>query len=68
MLKKTAFLLLVAGALCLLAFNLIGSTVDAQGVLHEPFGLLPIGFFLMVLGVLIYFYQGVKNKWNAGKR
>ena len=68
MLKKISFLLLVAGALCLLAFNLIGSTVDAQGVLHEPFGLLPIGFFLMVLGVLIYFYQGVKNKWNAGKR
>ena len=68
MLKKTAFLLLVAGALCLLAFNLIGSTVDAQGVLHEPFGLLPIGFLLIVLGALIYIYQLTKNKWGAGKR
>lgn len=68
MLKKTAFLLLVAGALCLLAFNLIGSTVDAQGVLHEPFGLLPIGFLLIVLGALIYIYQLAKNKWGAGKR
>ena len=68
MLKNISILLLMTGGLCLLAFNLIGSTVDAQGVLHEPFGLLPIGFFLMVLGVLIYFYQGVKNKWNAGKR
>ena len=68
MLKKTAFLLLVAGALCLLAFNLIGSTVDAQGVLHEPFGLLPIGFLLIVLGALIYIYQLTKDKWGAGKR
>ena len=68
MLKKISFLLLVAGALCLLAFNLIGSTVDAQGVLHEPFGLLPIGFLLIVLGALIYIYQLAKSKWGAGKR
>lgn len=58
----------MTGGLCLLAFNLIGSTVDAQGVLHEPFGLLPIGFLLMILGALIYIYQLTKSKWGAGKR
>ena len=68
MLKNISILLLMTGGLCLLAFNLIGSTVDAQGVLHEPFGLLPIGFLLMVLGALIYIYQLAKSKWGAGKR
>ena len=68
MLKNISILLLMTGGLCLLAFNLIGSTVDAQGVLHEPFGLLPIGFLLIVLGALIYIYQLAKNKWGAGKR
>ena len=68
MLKNISILLLMTGGLCLLAFNLIGSTVDAQGVLHEPFGLLPIGFLLMILGALIYIYQLTKNKWGAGKR
>ena len=68
MLKNISILLLMTGGLCLLAFNLIGSTVDAQGVLHEPFGLLPIGFLLMILGALIYIYQLTKRKWGAGKR
>ncbi|MFZ1418462.1 MAG: DUF3955 domain-containing protein [Burkholderiaceae bacterium] len=68
MLKNISILLLMTGGLCLLAFNLIGSTVDAQGVLHEPFGLLPIGFLLMILGALIYIYQLTKSKWGAGKR
>ena len=68
MLKNISILLLMTGGLCLLAFNLIGSTVDAQGVLHEPFGLLPIGFLLMILGALIYIYQLAKSKWGAGKR
>ena len=68
MLKNISILLLMTGGLCLLAFNLIGSTVDAQGVLHEPFGVLPIGFLLMILGALIYIYQLANNKWGAGKR
>ena len=68
MLKNISILLLMTGGLCLLAFNLIGSTVDAQGVLHEPFGLLPIGFLLMILGALIYIYQLTKSKCGAGKR
>ena len=62
MLKKITILLFIIGLLCLLAFNLIGSTVDAQGVLHEPFGLIPIGFLLIVLGVVLYGYQRLKNK------
>lgn len=41
--------LLAAGAVsCRLAFLLMGSRVDAQGVLREPFGLLPLSVFLLL--------------------
>jgi len=40
---------MAAGAVgCRVAFGLIGSRVDAQGVLHEPFALLPISAFLLL--------------------
>ena len=46
--------LLCAGAavITLSTFNLVGSTIDAQGVLHEPFFLIPL-FWLLSLGSLI---------------
>lgn len=39
--------LATAAGLCLLSFQLIGSRVDAQGVLREPFFLLPISVLLL---------------------
>jgi hypothetical protein len=40
---------LAAGAVsCRVAFGLIGSRVDAQGVLREPFALLPISVLLLL--------------------
>lgn len=51
-LPTLSFVLLALGGACLLAFNLIGSTIDAQGFLHEPFGLIPIGWLLIFVGTL----------------
>lgn len=45
--------LLLLGGACLAAFNLIGSRMDAQGFVHEPFGLLPIGWFLICVGFVV---------------
>lgn len=45
------FSLVLLGAGCSVAFNLIGSTVDADGVLHEPFFLVPIGYLLVFSGL-----------------
>jgi hypothetical protein len=43
----------LAGALaCALAYRMIGSTVDDQGILREPFFLIPLAESLLVLGVL----------------
>ena len=37
MTMKIGALLILAGLGCFVAFNLLGSTLDAQGFLHEPF-------------------------------
>jgi hypothetical protein len=38
------------GSVCLAVYRSIGATVDENGFLHEPFALLPIGFFLLAVG------------------
>ena len=44
---------LVIGAFaCMVAFNVIGQEIDAQGILHEPFFLIPL-FWLCVMLSLI---------------
>ncbi|WP_324029176.1 DUF3955 domain-containing protein [Aeromonas caviae] len=53
MTMKTGVLLILAGLGCFLAFNLLGSTLDAQGFLHEPFALLPLGYLLLFTGMVL---------------
>ncbi|GJA55120.1 hypothetical protein KAM348_25430 [Aeromonas caviae] len=50
---KIGALLILAGLGCFLAFNLLGSTLDAQGFLHEPFALLPLGYLLLFTGMVL---------------
>ncbi|MFC3816549.1 DUF3955 domain-containing protein [Lysobacter sp. GCM10012299] len=38
------------GVFCLAAFQIIGSTVDSSGLLHEAFALIPVGMVLLVIG------------------
>ncbi|MBK0327667.1 DUF3955 domain-containing protein [Rhodobacteraceae bacterium F11138] len=42
----------LTGLGCMLLFPVLGASVDARGVLHEPFFLLPVGFSMMFLGIL----------------
>ncbi len=44
--------LIFLGFASLLAKSLIGSHVDEEGWLHEPFFLIPTGFFLVAIGVV----------------
>lgn len=46
MMMRIGAVLAAMGLACFVAFELIGSTVDENGTLHEPFGLIPIGFCL----------------------
>ncbi len=53
MTMKIGALLNLAGLGCFVAFNLLGSTLDAQGFLHEPFALLPLGYLLLFTGMVL---------------
>lgn len=51
--SQVAVSLLFLGSLCLIAFHLIGSSIDGDGMLHEPFALVSIGLWLIVAGALV---------------
>ncbi|MFD3191919.1 DUF3955 domain-containing protein [Sedimentitalea sp. HM32M-2] len=42
----------ISGVGCALLFSAIGATVDSAGMLHEPFFLIPVGYALMLIGVV----------------
>ena len=51
---------LVLGIGCFVLFEIIGSTVDSNGILHEPFFLIPFGYLFIIIGFvsgLIHWYQ-----------
>ena len=52
-LKRWSLALLGLGFACLVAARLIGSEVDVDGVLREPFALIPIGWFSLSLGLIL---------------
>jgi hypothetical protein len=47
-----ALIFLVIAVSCATAYNIIGSSIDENGMLHEPFGLIPIGYFFLFLGII----------------
>ncbi len=47
-----SILLLGAAAACAVTFNVIGSEVDAQGILHEPFFLIPLFWLFFMASVI----------------
>lgn len=50
---EMAGILLGWGILSFLICGWIGSTVDEQGVLHEPFFLVPLGYLLFFIGIIL---------------
>jgi hypothetical protein len=47
-----SLLLFILGCISFITYIIIGSYVDENGFLIEPFFLIPIGYLLLVLGVL----------------
>ena len=46
------------GMACLFSFKSIGSTIDENGFLHEPFPLLPIGWLFIFMGICLLLVYG----------
>ena len=59
---KITITFLVLGILCFLSFRLIGSEIDENDVLREPFGLIPIGWLFLFLGLFSFLWISYKKK------
>ena len=57
-------LMIFAGMLISGLFSLIGSSVDDNGMLQEPFFLLGIGYFLMAVGIAGLVTRIVISLWR----
>ena len=55
-------MLILGGVVCHASFHMIGSEVGIDGVLSEPFPLLPLGYLLYLSGVGLYVWH-----WTSGR-
>ena len=62
--RNLAYLFISLAIIFMLAFNLIGSEVDADGVLKEPFFLIPFSYVSFVLGIIFAVISVVKKEKN----
>ena len=51
---KIATALLVFGIMCFVSFELIGTELDENGFINEPFALLPTGFIFICLSMVLF--------------
>ncbi|MBL0691650.1 MAG: DUF3955 domain-containing protein [SAR324 cluster bacterium] len=54
--------MLLGSMFCYLSFEYIGSEVLANGVLVEPFFLIPIGYMLAFIGILLLLISLIRKK------
>jgi prepilin signal peptidase PulO-like enzyme (type II secretory pathway) len=62
---------LVFAAACVIAFNLIGSTVDTDGMVQEPFFLLPLAVLFVLTSLitgLIAIFHHLKHKKQSAEK
>ena len=62
--RNLAYLFISLAIIFMLTFNLIGSEVNADGVLEEPFFLIPFSYVSFVLGIIFAVISVVKKKNN----
>lgn len=70
-LTKSGLALILLGLASFGAFHSIGASIDQNGILREPFALLPIGFGLLLLGLLLIaaaLLNIARRRWCAGGR
>lgn len=67
-LKYLPFLMLfIVGIGCLIAHRIIGVEIGSDGILIEPFFLIPIGCLLVVLGIISGLAVGIVSHFRNAK-
>lgn len=51
----------IFGILCLIARAITGDYIDANGILHEYFFLIPVAFVFFICGFITFLVTGIKN-------
>ena len=59
---KIATALLVFGIMCFVSFELIGTELDENGFINEPFALLPTGFIFICLSMVLFIVFALNKK------
>jgi len=62
--RNLAYLFISLTIIFLLAFNIIGSEVDENGTLQEPFFLIPFSYLSFALGIIFAIISVIKKKKN----
>lgn len=62
--RNLAYLFISLAIIFMLAFNLIGSEVDADGILQEPFFLIPFSYLSFTLGIIFAIISVVIKRRN----
>lgn len=58
------FIMFLGGIGCFLLSMVLGSSIDSEGFLHEPFFLIPIGYLLIALGIVsavVYLFRSFRK-------
>ena len=60
--KRAAIVLMLSSLACIVAFEVIGSEVNDDGTLVEPFFLIPIAWLLFVTGGILAIASFIKGR------
>ena len=60
--KRAAIFLVLSSFACVIAFEIIGSSVNEDGTLVEPFFLIPIAWLLFATGVILGIATFIKGR------
>jgi hypothetical protein len=60
--KRAAIVLMLSSFACIVAFEVIGSSVNDDGTLVEPFFLIPIAWLLFVVGGILAIATFIKGR------
>jgi hypothetical protein len=60
--KRAAIVLILSSFACIVAFEVIGSSVNYDGTLVEPFFLIPIAWLLFVVGGILAIATFIKGR------
>lgn len=62
--QKIVYVPFVLAIVCTILYTVIGTSVDAFGVVHEPFFLIPLAWCFISLGIILHVSLIAKKIWD----